>query len=83
MSVETAELLGYTRRWCWLRLPYKNADIILTMPVKILTRGYKSAKLIEIEIDWTSLHRSVHYTADVELLNVVSTRKASIVMDSA
>ena len=74
MSVELAELLGYNKKWCWLRIPYKNASIILTMPSKILTRGYKSAKLIEVNIDWLSLQRSVHYTADVELLDIVSTR---------
>jgi len=84
MTPTTAELLGYNKRWMWLRIPYRNAHRVLTLPRATLLRGYATANEINVKVDLRTLRTTGHgYTAKVELLDVLSTRRTNEAVDSA
>ena len=76
MTEVVAELMGYDKQWVWLRVPYLRHFRILTLPRATLLRGYATAELINIKIDYDSFElKGPHYVADVELVSVCTTRK--------
>ena len=77
-----AEIVGYNKKFVWIRVPFANATHrILTLPRATLKRGFAKAKLVEIEWSPASLKRTTYYTADVELISIVSTRSKTDDLD--
>lgn len=78
-----AEILGYNKKHVWIRIPYANAHKILTLPRNTLKRGQSTAHMVELDYDVTSLKRTTYYTADVEILRVISTRDKNKTVDAS
>jgi len=80
----SAELLGYDKRYCWLRLPKPKsrpgrAFVILTLPRKVLKRGFARAEVVKIEYPEDSLSfDGTHFTADVEMISVERYKKRDL-----
>jgi len=71
----TAELVGYNKKFMWLRVPWQFAHRILTLPRARLPRGFATANEVNVEIDYDTMRTEAgYYVADVELLSVRSAR---------
>jgi hypothetical protein len=77
------EVIGFNKRFVWVRVPFANAHKILTLPRAKLRRGFRTARFVQAEWDPRTLKRTTYYTADMEFLSVISKRGEDKALDAS
>jgi hypothetical protein len=65
-----ADILGYSKKWVWVRIPLWKPHTIFTLPRRWLKRGFAQYRSVEVEYDpHSATFDGVHFVADMEIIS--------------